>query len=111
MPEPAASAETLRRVYGLPEPREVETARFGGPAWLFPGAPVAIAAEPRGSLAQRIAVLGPCPCGVLLTTRNLERSAARFRLGPREDWAGRSVAWFDGLEMESINLGLIEQPD
>lgn len=104
------AAERFRRAFpGLPEPVREARDTFGATLVRFPGAP-AVLAEPAAEswLADRLERFGPSPCGLLLGTTDVERSAERFGLDARISLAGRRAGWPSGTEGVLSELGVVE---
>ncbi|MFT4880747.1 MAG: hypothetical protein ACI9HI_000744 [Salinirussus sp.] len=105
------AAERFGRAFpGLPEPVR-ETSDRGATLVRFPGA-APVLAEPTGGswLADRLEGFGPSPCGVVLGTTDIERSAERFGLDTRLSWGERTVVWAPQAEGPLSGVGVIETP-
>ncbi len=103
------AAERFGRAFpDLPEPVR-ETSEIGATLVRFPGAPPVLAEPTAGSwLADRLGQFGPSPCGVLLGTTDIERSAGRFGLDTWLSWDGPRVVWETGTERPLSGVGVIE---
>lgn len=104
------AAERFRRAFpDLPEPVREAGEPFGATLVQFPGSPPVLAEPAAGSwLAERLEQLGPSPCGLLLGTTDVERSAERFGLDARASWEGREVGWPTGPEGKLSEVGVVE---
>ena len=104
------AAERFQRAFpDLPEPVREAGEPFGATLVRFPGAPPVLA-EPAAEswLADRLERFGPSPCGLLLGTTDVERSAERFGLDARVLWEDREVGWPTGPEGELSEVGVVE---
>ena len=103
------AAERFGRAFpDLPEPVR-ETGDRGATLVRFPGA-APVLAEPTGGswLADRLEEFGPSPCGVVLGTTDIERSAERFGLDTWLSWGGHRVAWAPQAADPLSGVGVVE---
>jgi hypothetical protein len=104
------ATERFRRAFpDLPEPVPEPGEPLEGTLVRFPGAPPVLSEPAAGSwLADRLEQLGPSPCGILLGTTDVERSAERFGLDDRASWDGRRVGWPSGTDGPLSGVGVLE---
>ncbi|MFQ5937467.1 MAG: VOC family protein, partial [Acidiferrobacterales bacterium] len=99
----------FRKVYNLPSPEYQESPDFGTVLARFGAQPLTLAAPlgSQGWLSARLARFGETPCAYLLGTRDIRKSAERFRLCKTKAWFSQDVAWFDSGALTALRLGVV----
>jgi hypothetical protein len=106
----SSSIEMFRRVYDWPEPAMADDGGLGARLADFANAPVMLASplSGEGRLAARIERFGDLPCGLLIRTVDMERTAKRFKMTEQSDIFGRKIAWLPEDALHGTKLGFIE---
>jgi hypothetical protein len=112
VPELDPAVERFQRAFDCGDAAVEPHAGFGARAARFPDAPVAVVEPLEESwLRDRLDRFGPCPCAILLGTREFDASTDRFGLDEADPWAGRRLGW-PGTENEELRwVGVVEAGD
>ena len=103
------SAALFEQVYGWIRRETRPEPAFGATVVQFRGTPVTLAAPlGDGWLAERLDRFGECPAAFLLSSGNLDASAARLPATRPGTWLGRPVLWFDRERLCGVRLGIIQ---
>ena len=105
-----SSIATFRRTYGLAKPHSIRSDHLLAQVALFEDQPLALATplDPANSLAQRLALLGDSPIGILIGSKEFQTSQRRFKFAQEEQWATSQVGWFAPTAHPCAGLGVVD---